>query len=97
MFHHIYTPSLIINILQMQNISWLLHFPNVTLAHIGILERSLATHIAAMMLEVILCQSFSECISNLVFCINWEDLYKSLPYMLTKMMIANIDMLCPWA
>ena len=68
---------------------------NVTLPHVGSLGRSLATHVAAMTLEVILCQSFGECVSNLVFCVDREYLDKSLAYQLAKMMIANIDVLGP--
>jgi hypothetical protein len=50
-----------------------------------------------MMLEVIFCQSFHECISNLVFGVNGEDLDESLAPMFAKMMIANIDVLGSWA
>ncbi len=46
-------------------------------------------------MEVILCQSFGECISNLVFCVDREYLDKPLAYMFAKMMVAYIDMLCP--
>ena len=70
---------------------------NVTLPHVGSLGRSLATHVAAMTLEVVLCQSFGECISNLVFCVNREYFNKPLAYMFAKMMVAYIDMLCPRA
>jgi hypothetical protein len=54
---------------------------------------------AAMMLEVILCQSFCECISNLVFGVDGEDLDKPLLHVFAKMMIANIYVyvLGPWA
>jgi hypothetical protein len=54
------------------------------------MERLLATHVAAMRLEVILCQRLGKCVSNLVFRVNREDLDKSLTNMLTKMMVANI-------
>jgi hypothetical protein len=70
---------------------------NVTLPHVGSLDRSLATHVAVMTLEVILCQSFGECVSNLVFCVNREYYNKSLAYMFAKMMIAYVNMLCPRA
>jgi hypothetical protein len=50
----------------------------------------------AMMLEVILCQSFCECVSNLVFGVNGEDLDKPLLHVFSKMMIANIYVLGPW-
>ncbi len=48
-----------------------------------------------MTLEVILCQGFGECISNLVFCVDREYLDESLAYMFAKMMIAYVNMLCP--
>jgi hypothetical protein len=51
---------------------------------------------AAMTLEVILCQSFCECMSNLVFGVNGEDLDKPLSHVFAKMMIANIYVLGPW-
>ncbi len=57
---------------------------NVTLPHVGSLGRSLATHVAAMTLEVILCQGFGECVSNLVFCVNREYFNKPLAYMFAK-------------
>jgi hypothetical protein len=52
---------------------------------------------AAMMLEVILCQSFSENVSHLVFHVKMEDLYESLAHVFTKMMITYVDVLGPWA
>jgi hypothetical protein len=68
----------------------------VTLPHFGCLRRLLATHVAAMTLRVILCQSFRKCISNLVFCVIGEYLDKPLSHMFAKMMIANINVLGPW-
>ncbi len=68
----------------------------ITLPHFGCLWRLLATHIAAMTLKVILCQSFYKCISNLVFRVNREFLDKPLSHMFAKMMIANIYVLGPW-
>jgi hypothetical protein len=50
-----------------------------------------------MTLEVILCQSFCECISNLVFGVDGGDLDKPLLHVFTKMMIAIIYVLGPWA
>ncbi len=50
-----------------------------------------------MKLEVILCQSFHESVSNLVFDVDREDLDESLAHMFVKMMIANIYVLGPWA
>jgi len=41
--------------------------------------------------EVILGQSLGECISYLIFGVNWKDLDKSLSNMLSKMMITDID------
>jgi hypothetical protein len=52
---------------------------------------------AAMTLEVILCQSFCECVSNLVLCVDEEDLDKPLLHVFAKMMIANIYVLGHWA
>ncbi len=52
---------------------------------------------ATMTLEVILCQSFCECVSNLVFGVDGEDLDKPLSHVFAKMMIANIYVLGPWA
>jgi hypothetical protein len=60
----------------------------VTLSHFSCLWRLLATHVAAMTLKVILCQSLRKCISNLVFHVNREYLDKSLAHMFAKMMIA---------
>jgi hypothetical protein len=50
----------------------------------------------AMMLEVILCQSFCECVSNLVFGDDGEDLDKPVLHVFAKVMIANIYVLGPW-
>ena len=66
----------------------------VTLPHIGSLGRSLATHIKAMALKVILCQSFGKCVSNLVFCVNLKKIYKSLAHMFAKVVVAYVDVLC---
>jgi hypothetical protein len=72
--------------------------PNyVTLPHFGGLKRLRTAHIAAMTLEVILCQSFHESVSNLVFGVNREDLNESLAHMFVKMMITNVYVLGPWA
>jgi hypothetical protein len=50
-----------------------------------------------MTLEVILCLSLHESISNLVFGVNKEDLDESLVHMFAKLMITNIYVLGPWA
>ncbi len=71
-------------------------FNYITLPHFGFLERLCTTHMATMMLEVILCQSFCECVSNLVFGVDGEDLDKPLSHVFAKMMIANIYVLGPW-
>jgi hypothetical protein len=60
----------------------------MTLPHFGGLERLRTAHIAAMTLGVILCQSFCECISNLVFGVDGEDLDKPLSHVFSKMMIS---------
>jgi hypothetical protein len=52
---------------------------------------------ATMMLDVILCQSFCECVSNLVFGVDGEDLDKPLPQVFAKVMIADIYVLSLWA
>ena len=65
----------------------------VTLPHIGILERLLTTHEFSMTSEVILGQSLGECISYLIFGVNWKDLDKALSNMFSKMMVTDIDML----
>ncbi len=68
----------------------------ITFPHFGGLLRFRTTHIVAMMLEVILCQSFCVSVSNLVFGVNGEDLDESLVHMFAKMMIANVYVLGPW-
>ncbi len=75
------------------------HVPHTrpSLPHFGCLWRLLATHVAVMTLKVILCQSLCKCISNLVFCVDREYLDKFLAHMFMKMMIANINVLGPWA
>jgi hypothetical protein len=60
------------------------------------LERLRTAHVAVMTLKVILCQSFHESISNLVFGVNRDDLDESLAHMFAKMMIANVYVLGPW-
>jgi hypothetical protein len=69
----------------------------ITLPHFGGLERLCTTHMVTMMLEVILCQSFCECVSNLVFGVDGEDLDKPLLHVFAKVMIPNIYVLGPWA
>ncbi len=66
--------------------------PNyVTHPHFGSLERLCNAHIPTIMLEVILCQSFHESMSNLVFGVDREDLDESLAHM-----FAIIYVLGPW-
>ena len=55
----------------------------------------LTAHEVVITLEVILCQSLGECVSNLVFCVDREDLDKSLTNMFTKVVVANIYVLGP--
>jgi hypothetical protein len=57
------------------------------------LERLLAAHGTAMMLEVVLRQRLCECISNLIAGVNGKDLDEALPDVLTKMMVAHINVL----
>ena len=46
-----------------------------------------------MTCEVILCQCFGKCVSDLVFRTNREDLDESLAHMFSKVMIAYVDVL----
>ncbi len=48
-----------------------------------------------MTLEVILCQSLGKCVSNLVFCVDREDLDKSLMNMFAKVVVTNIYVFGP--
>jgi hypothetical protein len=50
----------------------------------------------AAMLEVILCQSFCEFVSNLIFGVAEKDLNMPLLHVFTKVMIANVYVLGPW-
>ncbi len=52
--------------------------------------RLLATHVAAITLGVILCEGLGKYVSNLVFCVNREDLDKSLTYVFAKVVVANV-------
>jgi hypothetical protein len=67
----------------------------VTLPHIDILERLLTTHEFLMTSKVIPSQSLGECVSYLIFGINRKDLDKALSNMLSRMVITNINVLCP--
>ncbi len=60
------------------------------------LERLYTTHIATMMLEVILCKSFCLSVSNLVFGIDRDYFDESLAYTFAKMMITNVFVLGSW-
>ena len=57
--------------------------------------RLLATHVAAMTLEVVLCQGLGKYVSNLVFCVDREDLDKSLMHVFAKVVVANVYVLGP--
>jgi hypothetical protein len=70
---------------------------NITLPLFGGLKRLCIAHVVAMTLEVVLCKSLGESVSNLVFGFGREDLDESLAHMFVKMMIASILMLGPWA
>ncbi len=61
------------------------------------LERLLATHGTAMTLEVVLCQRFCECISNLIAGVNGKDLDEAVPDVLAKMKVAHVNVLGPRA
>ncbi len=45
-----------------------------------------------MTCKVILSEGLGKCVSNLVLCVNREYLDKSLAYVFTKVMVADIDM-----
>jgi hypothetical protein len=47
-----------------------------------------------MTCKVILSEGLGKCVSNLVLCVNMENLDKSLAYVFTKVMVADIDMFC---
>jgi hypothetical protein len=47
-----------------------------------------------MTCKVILSEGLGKCISNLVLRVNREYLDKSLAYVFTKVMVADIDMFC---
>ena len=67
----------------------------ITLPHFGALKGyPMHRILAAMTLEVILCQSFCECVSNLVLGVDEEDLDKPLLHVFSK----NDDSkhLCAW-
>jgi hypothetical protein len=57
--------------------------------------RLLATHVAVMTLEVVLCQGLGKYVSNLICCVDREDLDKSLTYVFAKVVVANIYVLGP--
>ena len=57
--------------------------------------RLLATHVAAMTLEVVLCQGLGKYVSNLVFCVDRENLDKSLAHVFAKVVVANVYVLGP--
>ena len=57
--------------------------------------RLLATHVAAMTLEVVLCQGLGKYVSNLVFCVDRENLDKSLAHVFAKVVVANVYVLSP--
>ncbi len=55
--------------------------------------RLLATHVAAMTLEVVLCQGLGKYVSNLVFCVDRENFDKTLTHVLAKVAVANVYVL----
>ena len=57
--------------------------------------RLLATHVAAVTLEVVLCQGLGKYVSNLVFCVDRENLDKSLAHVFAKVVVANVYVLGP--
>ncbi len=57
--------------------------------------RLLVTHVAAMTLEVVLCQRLGKYVSNLVFCVDRENLDKSLAHVFVKVVVANVYVLGP--
>ncbi len=71
----------------------------VTLPHFGclgmvwLIHRLRTTQKAAMRLEVIFCQRLRKGIDDLFFHVDGKDLDESLPNMLTKVMVAYVDVL----
>jgi hypothetical protein len=47
-----------------------------------------------MTCKVILREGLGECVNNLVLCVDWEYLDKSLVYVFMKVMLADVDMFC---
>jgi hypothetical protein len=55
---------------------------------------SLATHVAAMTLEIVLRKSLGQDVCRLVFSANGEDLDQSILQVFTKVVVTHIDVLC---
>jgi hypothetical protein len=54
---------------------------------------SLATHVVAMTLEVILRKSLGQDVCHLVFSANGEDLVQSISHVFTKVVVTHVDVL----
>jgi hypothetical protein len=55
---------------------------------------SLATHVAAMTLEIVLRKSLGQDVCRLVFSANGEDLDQSISHVFAKVVVTHVDMLC---
>jgi hypothetical protein len=55
---------------------------------------SLATHVAAMTLEIVLRKSLGQNVSRLVFSVNEEDLDQSISHVFAKVVVTHADVLC---
>jgi len=54
---------------------------------------SLATHVAAMTLEIVLRKSLGQNVSCLVFSANGEDLDQSISHVFAKVVVTHVDVL----
>ena len=54
---------------------------------------SLATHVAAMTLEIILRKSLGQDVCHLVLCANGEDLDQSILHVFAKVVVTHVDVL----
>ena len=54
---------------------------------------SLATHVAAMTLEIVLRKSLGQDVCRLVFSANGEDLDQSISHVFAKVVVTHVDVL----
>ena len=55
---------------------------------------SLATHVAAMTLEIVLRKSLGQDVCHLVFSANGDDLDQPILHMFVKVVVTHVDVLC---